>query len=124
MTEDRAAPIHLDLDDRFYRRVEAAPFPQHILRWRNDRAAATVGLDALDDTAWVDHFGRFAPLPGNIEGPLALCYHGHQFGHYNHELGDGRGFLFAQLRADDGREFDIEIPAFSLDCPHDEAQLH
>ena len=53
MTEDRAAPIHLDLDDRFYRRVEAASFPQHILRWRNDRAAATIGLDALDDTAWV-----------------------------------------------------------------------
>ena len=70
MTEDRAAPIHLDLDDRFYRRVEAAPFPQHILRWRNDRAAATVGLDALDDTAWVDHFGRFAPLPGNIGARL------------------------------------------------------
>ncbi|MEC7440299.1 MAG: protein adenylyltransferase SelO family protein, partial [Pseudomonadota bacterium] len=107
MTEDRAAPIHLDLDDRFYRHVEAAPFPQHILRWRNDRAAATVGLDALDDTAWVDHFGRFAPLPGNIGAPLALCYHGHQFGHYNHELGDGRGFLFAQLRADDGRILDL-----------------
>ena len=28
------------------------------------------------------------------------------------------------MRADDGREFDIEIPAFSLDCPHYEAQLH
>ena len=28
------------------------------------------------------------------------------------------------VRADDGREFDIEIPAFSLDCPHDEAQVH
>ena len=28
------------------------------------------------------------------------------------------------MRADNGREFDIEIPAFSLDCPHDEAQLH
>ena len=28
------------------------------------------------------------------------------------------------MRADDGREFDIEIPAFSLDCPHDQAQLH
>ncbi|GIR10271.1 MAG: hypothetical protein CM15mP21_5330 [Hyphomicrobiales bacterium] len=25
------------------------------------------------------------------------------------------------MRADNGREFDIEIPAFSLDCPHDEA---
>ena len=28
------------------------------------------------------------------------------------------------MRADNGREFDIEIPAFSLDCPHDEAQVH
>mgnify|MGYP001280490443 FL=1 len=28
------------------------------------------------------------------------------------------------MRADDGHKFDIEIPAFSLDCPHDEAQLH
>ena len=28
------------------------------------------------------------------------------------------------MRADNGREFDIEIPAFSLDCPHDDAQLH
>ena len=28
------------------------------------------------------------------------------------------------MRANNGREFDIEIPAFSLDCPHDEAQVH
>ena len=30
--------------------------------------------------------------------PLALRYHGHQFRVYNPDLGDGRGFLFAQLR--------------------------
>ena len=29
--------------------------------------------------------------------PLALKYHGHQFGQYNSELGDGRGFLLAQF---------------------------
>ena len=29
--------------------------------------------------------------------PLALRYHGHQFQTYNPDLGDGRGFLFAQL---------------------------
>ena len=28
------------------------------------------------------------------------------------------------MRADDGRVFNIEIPAFSLDCPNDETQLH
>ena len=30
--------------------------------------------------------------------PLALKYHGHQFQDYNPDLGDGRGFLFAQMR--------------------------
>ena len=95
----QAAPVHLMLDQRFYRRVTAAAFPEHLLRFRNDRAAASVGLDGLDDQAWVEHFGKFTALPDNIETPLALCYHGHQFGHYNPELGDGRGFLFAQMSA-------------------------
>ena len=39
-------------------------FPQTILRFRNDRAAATVGLDTLTDAEWIAHFGRFEPLPG------------------------------------------------------------
>ncbi|MBO9527254.1 MAG: YdiU family protein, partial [Sphingobium yanoikuyae] len=65
---------------------------------RNDCAAASVGLDRLDDEAWVAHFGRFAPLPDAQPQPLALRYHGHQFRVYNPDLGDGRGFLFAQLR--------------------------
>lgn len=87
--------------------VRPADFPAHILRWRNDRAAADVGLDGLDDAAWIAHFGRFAPLPGNLPEPLALRYHGHQFGSYNPDLGDGRGFLFAQLRDTAGRLLDL-----------------
>lgn len=87
--------------------VEAADFPKTILRFRNYRAAKSVGLDSLSDEDWVRHFGRFAPLEGNLERPLALRYHGHQFRQYNPEIGDGRGFLFAQLRADDGRLLDL-----------------
>jgi uncharacterized protein YdiU (UPF0061 family) len=78
--------------------VEAADFPETILRFRNQRAAASVGLDGLTDVDWVRHFGRFAPLPDNQPVPLAMRYHGHQFRVYNPDLGDGRGFLFAQLR--------------------------
>ncbi len=87
--------------------VEAASFPAHILRWRNDRSAAEIGLASLSDAAWIAHFGRFEPLDGNLLQPLALRYHGHQFGTYNPDLGDGRGFLFAQLRDDQGRLIDL-----------------
>jgi serine/tyrosine/threonine adenylyltransferase len=87
--------------------VAAAVFPAHVLRWRNDRAAAEIGLAALDDTAWIDHFGRFAPLAGAQPQPLALRYHGHQFRVYNPDIGDGRGFLFAQMRDHQGRLMDL-----------------
>ncbi len=78
--------------------VEAADFPETILRFRNDRAAASVGLEGLGDADWIRHFGRFEALPDNQPIPLAMRYHGHQFRVYNPDLGDGRGFLFAQLR--------------------------
>ena len=87
--------------------AEPADFPTTVLRWRNDRAAATVGLDTLSDDDWIKHFGRFAPLPGSLSQPLALRYHGHQFRVYNSDIGDGRGFLFAQLRDDRDRLLDL-----------------
>jgi uncharacterized protein YdiU (UPF0061 family) len=87
--------------------VRAADFPKTILRFRNDRAARTVGLDALPDEEWLAHFGRFQPLPDNVPQPLALRYHGHQFQSYNPDLGDGRGFTFAQVRDDAGRWLDL-----------------
>ncbi len=87
--------------------VAAADFPDTKIRFRNDRAAASVGLASLSDEEWARHFGRFATLPNNLPQPLALKYHGHQFRAYNPEIGDGRGFLFAQMRAADGRLMDL-----------------
>ena len=93
----------LELDNSFYRQVAPADFPQHTARWRNQRWAERVGLGALSEAEWIAHFGRFDPLQGSLETPLALAYHGHQFQVYNPQIGDGRGFLFAQLRDDAGR---------------------
>ncbi|HKY80615.1 MAG TPA: YdiU family protein [Sphingobium sp.] len=91
----------------FADQVAAADFPRTVLRYRNDRAAASVGLDGISDADWVRHFGRFDPLPDSLPAPLALRYHGHQFRVYNPDIGDGRGFLFAQLRDDRGRLLDL-----------------
>ncbi|MDJ0977084.1 MAG: YdiU family protein [Erythrobacter sp.] len=87
--------------------VEAANFPETRLRFRNDRAAQSVGLGDLSDEDWTRRFGRFEPLEGNLVQPLALKYHGHQFRTYNPEIGDGRGFLFAQMRGRDDRLMDL-----------------
>lgn len=102
----RPEPRFFDLGDEYGDAVRPADFPETILRVRNDRAAATVGLDSLTDAEWITAFGRFQPLPGQ-PGPMAMRYHGHQFRSYNPDLGDGRGFLAAQLRAEDGRLLDL-----------------
>jgi uncharacterized protein YdiU (UPF0061 family) len=107
VTPYRPRKDHASLGEGFFDVVKAAAFPQYILRYRNQRAAASVGLDTLSDEQWVEHFGKFAPLPGTYEQPLALRYHGHQFQFYNPDLGDGRGFLFAQLEDQRGRLLDL-----------------
>ncbi len=76
--------------------MEAARFPCTQLRFRNDGVLHQLGLDAqqVSDSDLEEAFGRFegrVPL-------LALRYHGFQFGNYNPQLGDGRGFLYGQLR--------------------------
>lgn len=103
----RPDPKIASISDKIGDVVRAADFPQTILRFRNDHWAATVGLDGLTDEEWLRHFGRFEPLADNMPEPLALRYHGHQFRVYNPEIGDGRGFLFAQMRDGHDRLLDL-----------------
>ena len=91
-------PQLLRLGDGFFDAVTPAQFPVARLRYRNQGWATRLGLGELTPEQWQQHFWAFEPLPGNLPQPLALRYHGHQFGVYNPDLGDGRGFLFAQLR--------------------------
>ena len=104
----RPDPRFAALGPEFADPVEPAEFPEARVRFRNDRAAGTIGLDTLDEAEWRAAFARFEPLPDNQPQPLALRYHGHQFRTYNPQLGDGRGFLFAQVREDGtGRLLDL-----------------
>jgi uncharacterized protein YdiU (UPF0061 family) len=104
MADYRPDPRILELGPAFYDPVEPARFPEARERFLNHRWAEAVGLGEVD---WEAHFQRFEPLPGNLRQPLALRYHGHQFRTYNPEIGDGRGFLFAQLRDAGGRLLDL-----------------
>ncbi|AFY42692.1 YdiU family protein [Nostoc sp. PCC 7107] len=98
-------PALESLGDDYYDEVAAEEFPQHILRWRNDALLSHLGLDiqAVTDEHFINAFGKFQgrkPL-------IALRYHGYQFGNYNPYLGDGRGFLYGQVRASNGELYDF-----------------
>jgi uncharacterized protein YdiU (UPF0061 family) len=102
----RPDPKLLTLGPDFYDPVGPARFPKCIPRFVNERWATRLGFE-FDENDWTRHFCRFEPLPGNLTEALALRYHGHQFRVYNPEIGDGRGFTFAQLRDDSGRLLDL-----------------
>lgn len=98
-------PAFENLGEDYYDVVPAAEFPQHILRFRNDDLLPQVGLSSqsVTDADFVEAFGRF-----ETRQPLmAMRYHGYQFGEYNPRLGDGRGFLYGQVRGTDGELYDF-----------------
>ncbi|MFN7727763.1 MAG: protein adenylyltransferase SelO family protein [Bdellovibrio sp.] len=90
----------LELGPEFYDAVKPAVFPESHLRYWNQ--------DLVDQMGWTaeypelaqkrERFQEFKPFPSSLTKPLALRYHGHQFQHYNPDLGDGRGFLYAQVQ--------------------------
>ncbi len=94
------------LGDDYYDPVQAAEFPTHILRFRNDDLLVKLGLDPqmVSDEDFIEAFGKFQNAPRPF---LALRYHGYQFGEYNPALGDGRGFLYGQVRGGDGELYDL-----------------
>jgi uncharacterized protein YdiU (UPF0061 family) len=98
-------PALEDLGDDYYDRVAPAEFPQYILRFRNDQLLLKLGLDpkAVTDEQFIEAFGKFQ----GKQPCLALRYHGYQFGEYNPRLGDGRAFLYGQVRGADRELYDF-----------------
>ncbi len=89
---------HTELPSTLYFPVRPANFPNTRLIYRNTAWAKRLKMQSVlqTDQDWENRFGRFQPFDEGQAEPLALCYHGHQFGVYNPDLGDGRGFLYAQ----------------------------
>ncbi|WP_069789284.1 protein adenylyltransferase SelO [Cyanobacterium sp. IPPAS B-1200] len=98
-------PAMENLGEDYYDIVTPAEFPEHILRFANESLLHEIGIDAdsVQEKDWIEAFGQFKGLCP----PLALKYHGYQFGQYNPSLGDGRGFLYGQVRGKDGRLYDF-----------------
>jgi len=98
---------YLALGEAFYQVVQptAVAEPRTFL-W-NDTLAESLPLSELAFTHTADYFSGNQVFANST--PIALAYAGHQFGHYNPQLGDGRAHLLGQLKNRQGVELDIQL---------------
>ncbi len=75
----------------------------------NDDLARALGLSPADLKS-SDGANVFSGniIPDGAE-PLAMAYAGHQFAHFNPQLGDGRAILLGQIVRPDGACFDMQL---------------
>ena len=97
--------VEKNLGEDYYDVVTAAKFPIHILRFRNNHLLPILNLEPqnVSNDHFIEAFGQF----DGKQPCLALRYHGYQFGQYNPFLGDGRGFLYGQVRGNDHNLYDF-----------------
>jgi len=81
---------YLALPDECYDRVNPTPLVKPHFIHANKKVANVLGID--DDEQGSDDFVKFINGDLKPEGsePFAMCYAGHQFGHFVPRLGDGR----------------------------------
>ena len=97
------------LPERFYSPQDPVPVREPGSIRLNLPLAEDLGID----TQWLASEAGTALLAGNYlpEGaePIATAYAGHQFGGFNPQLGDGRAVLLGEIRARNGRRFDLQL---------------
>ncbi len=85
----------------------SVPAPK-LLAW-NEALAEQLGLGHLsgDEAQLAQIFSGNQPLEG--AAPIALAYAGHQFGHFQAQLGDGRATLLGDVPGADGKRYDLQL---------------
>ena len=100
---------YVKLPERFYARQSPVPVSSPELIGVNHPLADYLGIDPL----WLESDEGINVVAGNqlADGsdPIATVYAGHQFGHWNPRLGDGRAVLLGEVVANDGQRYDIQL---------------
>jgi len=100
---------YVKLPQRFYANQHPVPVSDPKLISVNHSLAEYLGIDPL----WLESAEGVNIVAGNeiLKGsePIATVYAGHQFGHWNPRLGDGRAVLLGEVIAKDGERYDIQL---------------
>lgn len=72
-----------------------------------DLSPATLGIDGFTELFAGNH-----TLPNSK--PYAMCYGGHQFGHWAGQLGDGRAITLGEIKGTDGVSYALQLKGSGL----------
>ncbi len=101
--------VYLDLPAEFYDYRSPVALKNPRLLSVSESAAELLELrpDQWRRSDWVALLGGERLLAGMA--PAAMCYAGHQFGHYVPRLGDGRALLLGQVKTSRGARWDLHL---------------
>jgi len=102
------------LPEGFHARVRPTPLAGLHLGSASPAAAALLDLapESLRDGTALDALGGLAPLAG--AEPVAMCYAGHQFGHYVPQLGDGRAIVLGEVVTERAGRWELQLKGAGL----------
>nr|WP_321513545.1 YdiU family protein [uncultured Pseudodesulfovibrio sp.] len=99
---------YTQLPNHFFQRISPVAVEKPSLIRLNTPLADELGLQLPDNNQQLAEL-----FSGNVlmEGmdPIAQAYAGHQFGHFVHQLGDGRAVLLGEIVTDQGKRCDIQL---------------
>ena len=95
-------------------KCDPSPSPSPVLLIFNNSLAEELNLNPLlnDLEEFTEIFSGRKMLQGSK--PIAQAYSGHQFGHFNPFLGDGRALLLGEIFNKNGRLMDIQLKGSGL----------
>ena len=100
---------YVKLPQRFYVNQHPVPVSSPALIAVNGELAEFLAIDPL----WLESDEGIRIIAGNQipdgSEPIATVYAGHQFGHWNPRLGDGRAVLLGEVIGKDGERYDIQL---------------
>ena len=99
---------YVTLGEGFFDRSSPVPVKNPDLIIFNDTLARELGITTGHVCASAADIFSGNRLPEGAE-PLAMAYAGHQFGHFNPQLGDGRALLLGEVKGSDGARYDIHL---------------
>ncbi len=105
---------YLGLGEQFFQRILPEKVASPCLLLWNEKLAAQLNFSCDLQQGSLEEKSLFAQyFSGNsiLQGaePVALAYSGHQFGHFNPQLGDGRAHLLGEVLDSKGIRRDIQL---------------